>query len=108
LVDQHAGQNGLFVDFFGRPASTHRGAALFAVRAKSPVITMVQYREKDDTHVTRLGRELTLVSTGNIRRDIASNTAGFTKFVEEQIRAHPEMWLWMHDRWRSSPPGQSE
>jgi KDO2-lipid IV(A) lauroyltransferase len=108
LVDQHAGQNGLFVDFFGRPASTHRGAALFALRTKSPVITMVQYREKDDTHVTRLGEELALVSTGNVRRDVASNTAGFTKFVEEQVRLRPEMWLWMHDRWRSRPARQPE
>jgi Kdo2-lipid IVA lauroyltransferase/acyltransferase len=103
LVDQHAGQNGLFVDFFGRPASTHRGAALFALRARAPVIPLVQYREKDNTHVSCFGPELALIRTGSVRRDIEANTALFTEFVEQQIRARPEMWLWMHDRWRSAP-----
>jgi KDO2-lipid IV(A) lauroyltransferase len=108
LVDQHAGKNGLFVDFFGRPASTHRGAALFALRAHSPVIPMVQYRENDDTHVTQLGEEIALARTGEIRKDIADYTARFTKFVEEQVRLRPETWLWMHDRWRSAPPREAE
>jgi Kdo2-lipid IVA lauroyltransferase/acyltransferase len=108
LIDQHAGQGGLFVDFFGRPASTHRGAALFALRARAPVIPLVQYREKDNTHVSYLAPELALLRTGTVREDIDANTALFTKFVEEQIRARPETWLWMHDRWRSAPPPEGE
>jgi KDO2-lipid IV(A) lauroyltransferase len=47
-----------------------------------------------------------LVRTGDEQRDIAENTARFTRVVEDFIRRHPDQWLWVHKRWRTRPPGE--
>ena len=44
LADQDAGQRGLFVDFFGRPASTHKAIALLAIEHQAPVVVGVARR----------------------------------------------------------------
>ena len=44
LADQDAGQRGLFVDFFGRPASTHKAIALLAIEHQAPVVVGVACR----------------------------------------------------------------
>ena len=38
LADQDAGERGLYVDFFGRPASTHKAIALMAIEHKAPIV----------------------------------------------------------------------
>ena len=38
LADQDAGPRGLFVDFFGRPASTHKAIALLALEFQVPML----------------------------------------------------------------------
>jgi len=107
LNDQNAGRKGVFVDFFGRPASTPGGAALFALRTKAAVVPMFALRNENDTHVALLLPEVEIIQTGNLRRDVAANTALFTRLIEEQIRTRPELWFWLHDRWRARPPEEA-
>jgi KDO2-lipid IV(A) lauroyltransferase len=47
--------------------------------------------------------EIEVSKTGNEEEDIVTNTQRFTNFIEEQIRKHPEQWLWMHERWKTRP-----
>lgn len=105
LIDQNAGHKGIFIDFLGRPASTHAGAALFALRSKAPVIPLFCFRD-EYCHSGRLLPEVELIRTGSLRGDVAANTAAFTRLVEAQVRARPELWFWLHDRWRTRPPGE--
>lgn len=104
LIDQNAGDEGIFVDFFGRPASTAAGAAVFALKTDAPVLPTFGYRQADDTHVAVIEAPVPLIRTGDHRRDVWENTARYTKIVEEKIRAHPEQWFWLHKRWKSRPP----
>lgn len=108
LADQNAGRKGLFVDFFGRPASTHAGAALFALRSRAAVVPVFGLRNEDGTHTARLLPEVELVRTGRMREDVEANTARFSRIIEEQIRARPGLWFWLHERWRTRPRRQEK
>ncbi|MHC5040227.1 MAG: lysophospholipid acyltransferase family protein [Planctomycetota bacterium] len=101
LVDQSAkGGEGVSVPFFGRPAPTHTGPALIALRSKAPVFPVFTVREPDGRIHLHYGEELDLIRTGDLQRDVIENTALFTRTVETAIRRHPEQWFWVHDRWR--------
>jgi Kdo2-lipid IVA lauroyltransferase/acyltransferase len=104
LMDQNAGDDGVFVDFFGHLASTAGGAAVFALRTGTPVLPCFGWRNPDDTHTARIDAPVPLVRTGDRKQDILENTARYTKVVEAKIRAHPGQWFWLHKRWKSRPP----
>ena len=106
LLDQNAGQSGVFVDFFGHLASTAPGAAAFALRTGAAVLPTFGWRKADNTHAVAVGPAISLVRTGDRRHDILVNTAHHTKVIEEAIRAHPEQWFWLHKRWKTRPPGE--
>ncbi len=104
LMDQNAGDDGLFVEFFGHLASTAAGAAVFALRTGAAVLPTFAYRTPEDTHVVTVDAPVPLIRTGDHKRDIYENTARYTKIIEEKVRAHPEQWFWLHKRWKSRPP----
>jgi len=104
LMDQNAGEDGVFVPFFGHLASTAAGAALFALRTEAEVLPIFGYRTPEDTHVFTVEAPVPLIRTGDHKRDIYENTAAYTRLIEERIRQHPEQWFWLHKRWKSRPP----
>jgi KDO2-lipid IV(A) lauroyltransferase len=108
LLDQNAGDDGAFVDFFGRLASTARGPAAFALQTGAAVVPTFGWRKPDDRHVVELAEPVPLVSTGDREADILSNTARYTKVIENAIREHPEQWFWLHKRWKSRPVQKRE
>ena len=46
-----------------------------------------------------------LTRTGEEEADVVTNTAKFTKVIEEFARRYPEQWLWVHRRWKTRPEG---
>jgi len=104
LLDQNAGDEGLFVDFFGRLASTASGAAAFALRTRASVLPTFGWRNHDDTHTVVVEPPVPLIQTDDRDRDLLENTARYTKIIEEKIRGHPAQWFWLHKRWKSRPP----
>jgi KDO2-lipid IV(A) lauroyltransferase len=98
LLDQNATRaEGLFVPFFGHPASTSRGLALIARRSGAPVLPAFIRRTAPGRH--RLEIEPPLPEGG----DAAALTARVNAAIEAAIRRAPEQWLWMHRRWRTRP-----
>jgi KDO2-lipid IV(A) lauroyltransferase len=104
LLDQNAGYNGVFVDFFGRLASTHGGAAALAMITGAAVVPSFAIRNPDGTHTGIHYPAMEIVSTGDRDADIVANTAAMTKIIEREIRKHPEQWFWLHRRWKHRPP----
>ncbi len=108
LMDQNmiAGQ-GVFVEFFGIPASTSTLLARMALRTGAAVVpgfclwdgALGRYR-------VRFEPALDTIRTGNEQADIIANTATYTKVVEDYARRFPEQWLWVHRRWKTRPPGE--
>ena len=102
LIDQNvAWYEGVFVDFFGRPACTTNGLALLALHTGAPVLPGFMARLPDGRYRLVLGPEVEVIDTGDHEADILANTQRFTKVIEETVRQYPEQWLWIHQRWKT-------
>jgi Kdo2-lipid IVA lauroyltransferase/acyltransferase len=95
---------GIFVDFFGIPASTTSGLAALALRTGAAVLPVfVPWDEKQKRFTLRIDPPLSIQPTGNQREDIRQLTSLFTSIVESYVRRYPEQWLWIHKRWNTRP-----
>ena len=102
LIDQNvAWYDGMFVDFFGRPAATTTGPALLARHTGAPVLPVFTRRLQNGKFHLDIGREVELIDTGNRDADVLANTQRFTKILEDYIRRYPEQWFWVHQRWKT-------
>jgi KDO2-lipid IV(A) lauroyltransferase len=107
-IDQNAGKTGVFVDFFGRPASAPAGPVVFARRTGAPLIPMYIIREGRKRHRLVIEPEVPLVNTGNKEEDLITNTQRLTRIIERYVRKYPFQWWWMHNRWKIKPPQKQE
>lgn len=97
---------GVFVRFFGLPASTNAGLARLAMRAGLPVYPAFLVREgRSPRHRIVIGHEVPIAVTGDRAADIVENTQRFARALEEMIARYPDHWLWVHKRWRTRPRG---
>src|SRR5262245_14745009 len=104
LADQDAGQNGLYVEFFGRPASTHKAIALLALEYGDAAVV---------GHARRCGTgfryvvscDALLLPSDPDRADMDPKpfTQWFTTAIEGFVRRNPEQYLWLHRRWKHQP-----
>lgn len=104
-VDQDARDSGIFVDFFGRPASTHRSAALLALKYGTPIVPVNIYRD-GDTNVCLLTDPIFPEAFQECADPVQELTQKFTTRLEGFVLEHPEQWLWMHDRWKTAERAQ--
>jgi KDO2-lipid IV(A) lauroyltransferase len=104
LIDQDMEAEGIFVDFFGRPAFTPTGPVSLALRAGSPMVFVATWRLPDGTHRLRIDPPIEPDPAGDREAAVRRHTAAFTGWLEGRIREHPEQWVWIHRRWRRRPP----
>ena len=102
LADQNTlPPEAVFVPFFDRLAATTPAVAQFHLRSGAPILPM--FSVPHDDHY-RLAIDPPIESSVP-EHDAAVKgiTAAFTARIEHYVRACPEAWLWMHDRWRQRP-----
>ncbi len=103
--DQDARRSGIFVPFFGRPASTHRGPALFALRLNAPVFSCIARRLPGPKFRYEVaGERVDVQRTGVLDADVRRLTAELASRLEHQVRQAPEQYFWFHNRWKTRPP----
>ncbi|RKY79972.1 hypothetical protein DRQ00_02740 [candidate division KSB1 bacterium] len=103
LIDQDTRVDGVYVDFFGRPAHTPIGPVVLALKTKAPIVPLAIQMQPDYTHCIRIEKEVPLEVTGNRQHDLEVNTQRITTILENFIRRHPTQWVWMHERWKKQP-----
>lgn len=104
LIDQNVDwYEGVFVDFFGRPACTTDGLALLALHTEAPVMPAFLVRVGEGRFRLVIGEEVPIVKTGDRKADVRENTQIFTSIIEEMVRRYPDQWLWVHQRWKTPP-----
>jgi KDO2-lipid IV(A) lauroyltransferase len=104
LADQDAGQRGLHVDFFGRPASTHKAIALLALEHQAPVVVGVARRVGPGfRYEIRCQDVIEPSELSGTAEDVLLLTQRFTAALEHLIRQDPTQYLWLHRRWKHPP-----
>jgi KDO2-lipid IV(A) lauroyltransferase len=92
-----------FVPFFGRPAKTPRGAAVFAIKFDAPVVFVAAIRQPSGKYEAIFER-IEVERTGDRDRDVDAIVAAYTAVLERWVRTAPEQYFWHHRRWRRQPP----
>jgi len=104
LIDQNvAVYDGIFINFFHRPACTTAGLALLALSTGATVLPVFTTRLPDGKYLLEIGHEVDIVRSGDREADVLCNTQHFTNIIEDHIRQYPEQWFWMHQRWKTKP-----
>lgn len=104
LIDQNVTtEERVFVDFFGRPASTTPAVGLLKLKTDAPVIVAFALPLPGGRYRFSYSKPLDVPLTGDRKVDVLRITQECTKVLEDQIRRHPEYWLWMHRRWKTRP-----
>lgn len=91
-----------FVSFFGRPAKTPRGAAVFALRGDLPVVLIQALRQPDGRYVFH-AEQIDVTHTGDKERDIDDIIVRFSATLERLVRKYPAQYFWQHRRWKHQP-----
>lgn len=110
LIDSNTmPDEGVFCDFFGIPACSTTGLAVFALRSDAPVVPgFLIWDGQLQKHRLRFEPEIPMIRTGDFKEEVLINTARFTKVIEECARRYPNQWLWVHRRWHSRPAGEPD
>jgi KDO2-lipid IV(A) lauroyltransferase len=104
VADQDAGQKGLFVDFFGRKASTYKSIGLLAITNNIPIV--IGYGKRiDNRFFFELGCTRIIFPHEWADKDDALRwvTAEYTKAIENFVREDPTQYWWIHRRWKHRP-----
>jgi len=106
IADQDAGKKGVFVDFFGRLASTYRSVALVAHKTETPIVVGFG-RRLSERFEFQIGvqRMIRPAEWAGKEDPITWITREYTRALEEVIRTAPEQYLWTYRRWRHRPDG---
>lgn len=103
--DQDAGPRGLFVDFFGKPASTHKAMALMAMQHNAVVVVgaarRINNRFEYEVHISDVIFPEDFPTGPDAAKQL---TRRMMAGLEEIVRKDPTQYLWLHRRWKHSPP----
>lgn len=92
-----------YVNFFGRPAKTPRGAAVFALRFNAPVLFVDALRQPDGTYQVII-EPVDVAVTGDREADVDAIITRFSELLEKWVRRVPAQYFWQHRRWKRQPP----
>jgi len=101
LSDQDAGSDGVIVNFLGRPASTPKGPAAFAIKTGAPLACGFIVREGARQRII-LTPPVEFIPSGDKENDIKILTQDYTSLIEKYVRQYPDHWFWPHRRWKST------
>lgn len=95
--------DGVFVDFFGKPAHTPVAPVRFAMATGAPIVPVFIVRE-GFRHRAIVEKPVELTVTGDKEKDVLANTQKWVSVQEKYIRQYPHLWVWNHRRWKTRAP----
>jgi len=104
IADQDAGDKGLFVDFFGRKASTYKSIGLLALTNNIPIVVGCARRIDGHFFFELVVQRIIFPDEWADKKDpLLWVTAEYTKAIEEFVREDPTQYWWLHRRWKHRP-----
>lgn len=108
VADQDAGKKGIFVDFFGRPASTYKSIGLLAITRNVPIAVGYSRRVGNRFHFEICMNRLIMPEEWADKDDpLRWVTAEYTRAIEQFVREDPTQYWWLHRRWKHRPRTES-
>lgn len=108
MIDQNMiPRRAVFAPFFGKPAATTPAPAVFADRSGAPVFLVLIHRLPGGRHRVTLDGPVPFDRTGDRDADVLAFTARLNGLLEGHVRAEPELWYWIHRRWKTRPPEEA-
>jgi Kdo2-lipid IVA lauroyltransferase/acyltransferase len=104
IADQDAGRKGIFVDFFGRKASTYKSIGLLAITHNLPV-GVAYSRRIGNRFYFEIGVQRIIMPEewADKKNPLEWITAEYTKAIEDFVRDDPSQYWWLHRRWKHRP-----
>ncbi len=104
LIDQNVlAKDGVFVEFFGRPAATTTVAAALALKTGCAIVPVRCALLPNGRYRMVYGPPVVWEGSGRRDEDVVALTQHLTSIIEGWVREHPEQWLWLHRRWKTRP-----
>ncbi len=108
VADQDAGSEGYFTEFMGRQASFFKGPALFAYRARVPMLTVFIYRLPNGKHRLVIEPPAYVDPEWDESTAVAQLTRHHVRQLEAAVRKSPEQYFWVHRRWKTKAPAADD
>jgi lauroyl/myristoyl acyltransferase len=106
LADQHAGNRGLWIPFFGTPCSTNPAPAIYALRYNVPIVVGICYRVAPARWRLEFGNPIPTRGPDDAPRTPEELMLEVNRQYEAAIRRDPANWFWVHRRWKPPSPRQ--
>jgi KDO2-lipid IV(A) lauroyltransferase len=107
IADQNAGPKGIFVDFFGRKASTYKSIGLLAMQYQVPVVIGYARRQSESFRFKMCVQDIIYPEDWASQPDaLRYITQRYTKAIEDFVSEDPGQYLWVHRRWKTRPKGE--
>ncbi len=103
LPDQDARKGGIMVEFLGRPASTVRGPAMFAIRRGCAILPCFITR-RGSRHLLSVEEPLYPRAIEDEDERVRDLTQRYSDRITARVRAHPDEYFWPHRRWKTQVP----
>lgn len=100
LYDQDTNDDGVEIDLFGKRSIIPLGAAALSRMYGSPILPIFLHNNEDGTCTAKIYPPLYTPKTKDKQQDFYQVTRNLVTILEHEIIAHPEMWFWVHDRWK--------
>ena len=95
VSDQDARGRGIFVNFFNKPASTHKGAALFHLNTNASLIFGICVQKNIGKY------RVEFIPINPKKKSIEYITQLYTTIIQQSIKQYPEQYFWFHNRWKT-------
>lgn len=107
IADQNAGPKGIFVDFFGRKASTYKSIGLLAMEYEVPIVVGYARRINDGFRFRLGATDVIYPRDWKDQPDpLRYITQRYSSAIEAFVREDPGQYLWVHRRWKTRPKGE--
>jgi len=103
LSDQHSGDHGVRIPFFGHDATTTKSPAVFALRFNLPLHTAICFRTRPGHWCIEVGDEIPTHENGT-PRTVEAIMLDVNRAFEVAVRRDPANWFWVHNRWKVRKP----
>lgn len=100
LYDQDTNDDGVEINLFGKKSVIPLGAAALSRIYGAPILPIFMHNKPDGTCIAKIYPPLYTPKTKNKEQDFYTVTKEMVTILEHEIISDPEMWFWVHDRWK--------